>query len=369
MVSYYRLKEFGFHLPETAHILHATEIEPLEAATHLIQEAETKAARIIEDAHHVYDQERLRGYKEGAEEARVTALQKLMEDNHALDVALAALEYDLEKLVMTCVKKIIDGFDRISLAQSVVRSGLRQMRREKRVQLRVSSEHYPFFHKESEKLKEGFPEIELIDVVEDPMLNAPQVILESSIGRIEGDIPQRLEDMEHIVTRILGYAGSSIKIPAFSEQDLETPPLPSSSIDSDLSAQKDDNEEEEYEEEDEEDRDEDEEEEDSDEDEDDTSYYSDDDEEDDEEDDEDEEEEDSDEDEEDTSYYSDDDDDDDTDHDHTDEDEDDDNEDEDEDEDEPSYYSHDDEEDEDEDHDDTDEEDDEDEDDEGSRLR
>jgi flagellar biosynthesis/type III secretory pathway protein FliH len=44
-----------------------------------------------------------------------------------------------------------------------------------------------------------FPEIELVDVVEDAALTAPQIVLETSIGRVEGDFGHRVGELEEIL--------------------------------------------------------------------------------------------------------------------------------------------------------------------------
>ncbi len=42
------------------------------------------------------------------------------------------------RLVLACVRKLVDGFDDRAKAEATVRSALKQMRREKRAELRVA---------------------------------------------------------------------------------------------------------------------------------------------------------------------------------------------------------------------------------------
>jgi type III secretion protein L len=76
---------------------------------------------------------------------------------------------------------------------------MKQMRREKVAELRVSSSLHEHFRARISAIASEFPEVRLVDVVEDSTLEPSRVILETSIGRVDGDIAQRLDDLETVI--------------------------------------------------------------------------------------------------------------------------------------------------------------------------
>jgi type III secretion protein L len=197
----YRLSELGHRLPSGAHVIKAAEVEPIAAATRLLVDAEAEAARIRDAARVAYQEEKIRGYEEGLEQARIAAVGRLLSETRTLDEALARSQGELTKLVVHAVRKLIDGFSDIERAEAVVRGALKQMRKEKRIQLYVSSAHHAHFRDRIAGIIASLPEIDLVDVIEDSALEPPRVIVESSIGRVDGHFAERLEELEALLRR------------------------------------------------------------------------------------------------------------------------------------------------------------------------
>lgn len=201
MGGYYRLKDAGFRLASGAHILSKEEFEPVAAATALVDDARAVAAGIVEEARATFESEKRRGYEEGLARARLEAAERLLRENDLLDRKLAEIEDGLTDIVMAGVRRLVQGFDDREKAAIVVRAALRQMRREKKAELRVAPEQYDSMRKSVADIVADFPEIESVDVVEDPALSGAQIIVETSIGRMEGDIGRNIEDLERIIMR------------------------------------------------------------------------------------------------------------------------------------------------------------------------
>lgn len=199
MVGYYRLKELGYRLPAGTQILSKEEFAPIAQATALLADAEARAAAIVAESEAAYQRECARGYEDGMAKARLEAAERLLEESGILDAKLREIERDLAQVVTTCVRKLVDTFDDITRAEATVRGALKQMRREKKAELRVSSEQLAHFRAAIGDIIKDFPEVELVDVIEDTSLVAPQVILETSIGRVEGDFGRRLAELEEIL--------------------------------------------------------------------------------------------------------------------------------------------------------------------------
>lgn len=206
MVGPYRLSELGFALPAGAHVLPPEAVRALEGATALLQAAEEKAAGIVADAEKVYADERERGYREGLATARLEAFERLIGESATLDNALRAAEPELARLVFGCVRKLVDGFDDRTKAEATVRGALKQMRREKRAELRVAPSQYAEFSASIGGIVAQFPELELVDVVEDAGLEAPRVVVETAIGRVDGDLGDNLAALEVALRRVIADA-------------------------------------------------------------------------------------------------------------------------------------------------------------------
>lgn len=206
MAGYYRLKELGFTLASGAHVLSKEAVEPIAAATALVDEARRSAEQIVADARQAYEDEKRRGYEEGVTLARLEAVRMLLAETDLLDRKLAATEVGLTDVVVTTVRRLVQSFSDREKAEILVRAALKQMRREKKAELRVSHEQYAELRESIGGLLKEFPEVELVDVVEDPSLVAPQIIVETSIGRVEGDIGRHLAELEAIVADAIGTA-------------------------------------------------------------------------------------------------------------------------------------------------------------------
>ncbi len=208
MAGYYRLKELGFTLAAGTHLLPRDAVEPMAAATALVDEAHRSAGQIVAEAREAYEAEKRRGYEEGLALARLEAARMLLAETDLLDRKLAATEAELTDVVVTAVRRLVQGFSDREKAQILVRAALKQMRREKKAELRVSHEQYFELREAITGILQEFPEVELVDVVEDPALVAPQVIVETSIGRVEGDIGRHLDQLEAMVTATIRSASA-----------------------------------------------------------------------------------------------------------------------------------------------------------------
>ena len=201
MVGYYRLNKLGFRLAAGAHVVRAAEAAPLDAAEALVQAAEREAESIRTEARRAYQEEKKRGYEEGLEQARLQAVGRILEESKVLDDSLHGLERELTGIVVHAVRKLIDGFSDEERAEAILRSALKQMRREKRIQLSVAPSQAQHFRDRIAGIVRDFPEVDLVDVVEDPALDPPRVLVESSVGRVDGHFAQRLDELEEILRR------------------------------------------------------------------------------------------------------------------------------------------------------------------------
>ncbi|MGQ3211781.1 MAG: type III secretion system stator protein SctL [Shinella sp.] len=204
MVGYYRLKELGFRLASGAHIIPKAVFEPVDESCAIVDAARRRADAIVADAQRSFEEMTRRGYEEGMAQARLEAANGLLEEQRMLDGRIAGLEGDIAELVIAAVRSLVDTFDDKAKAEILVRASVRQMRREKKAQLRVSPAQYKHVREVIGTIIADFPEVELVDVVADDTLEAPQIIVETSIGRVEGDMGRNIDDLALAIRNAAG---------------------------------------------------------------------------------------------------------------------------------------------------------------------
>ncbi|MFT0891987.1 type III secretion system stator protein SctL [Pseudochelatococcus sp. G4_1912] len=209
MVAYYRLKDvsqlkdLGFRLSEGIQVIAPEAIAPVSEATQLLEDARAQALAIVRNAEEVREAERQRGYEEGLAQGQMQSVELMLHQSADLDRRIEALEQDLTNILMVSMRKLVDGFDDATKAEAIVRGALKQMRREKKAEIRVSPEQLAYFRKAVTRILLDFPGFDLLEVVEDASLSAPHVVVETSVGRIEGDLGSRLTEFDNIIRGML----------------------------------------------------------------------------------------------------------------------------------------------------------------------
>nr|WP_280528895.1 hypothetical protein [Aureimonas jatrophae] len=172
------------------------DVETLETAVALVAAAEQRAAAIEASAADAFEAERRRGYEDGLAAARLEATERLLAESLTLDQRLDEVEGELADLVMQGVRKLVAEFDERAKAESMMRAALAQMRREKKAELRVSRAQLGELRAVAERVRAEFPELQLVDVLGDDTLQSPNVVVETAIGRVEGDLGRAVGDLE-----------------------------------------------------------------------------------------------------------------------------------------------------------------------------
>lgn len=171
----------------------------MAAANCLIEDAAVEADALRVEAQRIYEAEKARGYAEGRQEIESERAALLLQDQQRVDSRLADLERDMGRLVYDCVRQIIEGFNDDALALEVARSALASMRSERRGQLYVATSVFTVTRDRMAEIIKDFPEIETIDVIEDPELDAPNVRLESKLGVVTFVLDDTLETLKRLL--------------------------------------------------------------------------------------------------------------------------------------------------------------------------
>ncbi len=213
----YNLHELGFRLPQLSGVIRATKANEFAEAHDIVAIAKAKAAQIMEDAEAQFEIERQRGFEEGHNKANISAIERLLLEEETLESSLAEIEQSLVRLVLASVRKIIHDFSDVALAEALIHSGLGKIRREKRVQLRVPDALTDEMKSRIDSFVAAFPQIEFIEVVEDPVLMPPNIVIETSFGRIDCNIDDKLNELIASLAQVATDRSNAAQLPAGAE--------------------------------------------------------------------------------------------------------------------------------------------------------
>jgi type III secretion protein L len=196
MVDYYRLTDVGLQLGAGTRIIKRAEMADLDAAADVVAAARQRAAEIVAEAERLRESERQRGYEEGLKTAQADSFERLIREQVQFDEALERSRADITDLVLACTRSIVQHLDPADVAVSMTRTALGRMRREKRCQLFAPASLVPEIQARIEAILADFPEIELVDVVEDASLSEPNVVLVSALGRVSCSLDESMVALE-----------------------------------------------------------------------------------------------------------------------------------------------------------------------------
>ncbi len=203
----YRLKELDVRLPERGHVIKASEAGLLAEASNIIADAERQAAEILLAAQERYQEEERRGFEAGEARAAREAVARLVREQAVLDQCLDKLTEELARLASDSIRKVIGVVGEKELMRSFVTHAMRNMRSQKRIRLSVSTAQYEEVRAHVERVAEDFPEIELIDVQENPAFEDQRFLLEAETGRIEGSVEASLSQLDELLLTAISETG------------------------------------------------------------------------------------------------------------------------------------------------------------------
>ena len=199
MTQVFSLRPLGLALAAEDGIIPAALAETMADADRILDHARAEAEAIRADAGAAREAERQRGHAEGLLQAQAEAAAWMHQARQDLDARLDRIQLDLADLVTTCVKRIVLSFDDQQLALDTVRTALASLRSESRLQLFVAPQVEPAIRAQLPAFLAEYPEIQLIDVIADPTLTAPDVRLESELGTVTSILDDTLADLGRLL--------------------------------------------------------------------------------------------------------------------------------------------------------------------------
>ncbi len=192
------------HVDSSAKVVRAADIVAWRDAHGLLESASVQAADIVADAQRVYEEEALRGYREGTERASRELADKLA------DVAARSASYyasagpQIADLVMEALRQVIGQQGDKRRVTAAVRQCLATVRGQKQLTLRVNDRQAAVVREQVASLMKEFPGIDTLDVIEDTNIACDSCSLESGIGVVEGSIEGKLEAIAAAFRQALG---------------------------------------------------------------------------------------------------------------------------------------------------------------------
>lgn len=199
MSQVYRLKPLGLAMASPDGVIKHDAVQTMDTADLLLSSAKAKADEILEAAAAVYETEKQRGLAEGRNDAALEAVARLAQEHLALDQKLLEIEDQVSDLILGAVRDVIASFEDDALVREITRTALATMRTEKRAQLHVAPEAEDVVRAALADLMADYPEIELIDVIEDSAITAPNLRLESELGMIEFSLDDSLDTLRALL--------------------------------------------------------------------------------------------------------------------------------------------------------------------------
>lgn len=185
-------------------IVRADALFARHAADQLVDDAQAQATQILADAVQAAADERLRGYREGQEEARFEQAEQMIENISRTVDYFSKVETRMVDLVMRAVRKIIDDFDDGDRVLIAVKNALSVVRNQKQMTLRVHAQQVDRVKSRLNELLAAYPGIGYLDIVADNRLQADACIIESEIGMVEASIEGQLKALRSAFEKVLG---------------------------------------------------------------------------------------------------------------------------------------------------------------------
>ncbi len=190
------IKAHDFYLEPGQKVIRAADYSVIEKSTSLIQKAREQADIIVAEAREAFEKEKQRGYQEGLMQCRMEQSGQMLKMVDQSIQYLSDVEASMADILMTAVKKIIDGYDDRALTVGLVKAGLQHVRNERQVSVRVPPSHYAHVKERIAEILTDYKGVGILNPVSDPRLKAGSCILESKIGVVDASIDIQLKALQ-----------------------------------------------------------------------------------------------------------------------------------------------------------------------------
>ncbi|ARP77549.1 HrpE/YscL family type III secretion apparatus protein [Bordetella genomosp. 6] len=190
-----------------AEVLRGEDYAELLSATQIVAQAHRQAEEILAEAREESERERKRGYEEGRREALTDQAEKMIETVSRTIDYFAGIENEMIELVMSAVRKIVEGYDDRERTVIAVRNALAVVRNQRQMTLRLHPAEVDVIREGMNQLLAAYPGVGYLDLLPDARLAPGACILESEIGMVEASIEDQLCALRAAFERTFGRRG------------------------------------------------------------------------------------------------------------------------------------------------------------------
>lgn len=186
-------------------LVKAADVATARSAAEILAAAEAEAARIREEAKAAFEAEKQRGYEKGLADANLEMAMKKLELVDTSVAFMESVERKMADVVLKALKTfVVEVGDEAMVLQIVRKTMNAVIRTQRTVTLKVAPEMKPAVAARVAELKNTYPTVETLDVVEDPRLHGTACILETEAGVADASVETQLSAIEKSIKRHLG---------------------------------------------------------------------------------------------------------------------------------------------------------------------
>ena len=195
----------NFALASDRRLVKATDVATARSAAEILASAEAEAARIREEAKAAFEAEKQRGYEKGLADANLEMAMKKLELVDSSVAFMESVERKMADVVLKALKTFtVEVGDEAMVLQIVRKTMNAVIRTQRTVTLKVAPEMKPAVAARVAELKNAYPTVETLDVVEDPRLHGTACVLETEAGVADASVETQLAAIEQSIKRHLG---------------------------------------------------------------------------------------------------------------------------------------------------------------------
>ncbi|OIO58864.1 MAG: HrpE/YscL family type III secretion apparatus protein [Verrucomicrobia bacterium CG_4_10_14_3_um_filter_43_23] len=197
------LKEDQFYPEPGKKIIKKEEYAIFLNANQIVEEAQKKAARIVEEAKQAYADEKKRGFNEGMAEGNKKISELMIESVSKSLKNFENFENDIIQVVMQALKKIVGELNADELIIGIVKNALAMVRDQKKVTLIVSPSQEKVVREKLDEIMKGYPTISFIQLDRDPRLKEGGCLLVTEMGMVDATLEIQLEAIQKSLKRVI----------------------------------------------------------------------------------------------------------------------------------------------------------------------
>ena len=197
-------------VPAGKKVLSRAEYQNFYKGSRIIKAAEKQAIQIEQEAKVAFREEKQRGFDEGMMESRIEQSEQMLKMVDRTINYLSEVENTMAEILISAVKKIIDGYDDKDMVVGLIKSALQHVRNQHEVTVRVPPSQFSHVKEKAAAILADYKGVGFINPVSDPRLEKGSCILESKIGVIDASIDVQMEALKRRFSKLTSETMSEI---------------------------------------------------------------------------------------------------------------------------------------------------------------